>query len=294
MKKVSPIHVLSITALASILAIAGILVQARGGGGIDPQDNSGAGQILPAILKPSSLPKVCTVDQKIDPLQKSPQIIQQQSSICTVEFPATLQVNPYCLNKGTKLGGATVILPQGSSQYINLPKNCSVVVDEEKLSAKKIVCSGPAGSKVNLTVQNSCTPSDANLPEIVKGSCPPGYKSNPYGYGGCEYIMPPDAPLCPIGTFFDTGSNCCRENKQFVNPSACPAGYLEYLVWEPDPADEHGQMIKVSYCVRTTSLDNNTQTQNYNITLGSCGVTDNNNTDQFSPCTINPATGMCQ
>lgn len=293
MKKVSPIHILSVIALASIFTIAGILVRTRGGGGVDPQDNSGVGQFLPAILKPNALPALC----KVEPLKTPDPAIKLKPDFCVVEFPRQLQVVPYCVNKATKWGGANITLPQGTTRYLNIPKNCSVLVNDEKLNAETIVCSGPAGSTVNLTVENSCTPPDAGLPAEVKPSCPPDFKVNPLG--GCELQVPRNAPSCPSNTIFLASQNCCMDDKYYFTVNginggirACPQGYLAYPT--EVPGVEENTYEKTVGCIRESSLTANTSTRDYTITLGSCGVTDNNNTDQFSPCTINPATGICQ
>ncbi|GAB4505754.1 MAG: hypothetical protein Fur0043_27520 [Anaerolineales bacterium] len=205
---------------------------------------------------------------------------------CTVIFPKTLQVNSYCLNPVTKLGGATVILPQGTSQYVNLPPNCSVVVDEDKLYAKKVACYGASGAKVTLTVQDSCIPADANLPPVVKPSCPPDFKLNKDSV--CEYVAVSNAPFCPKGTVFSSTSNCCADVKS-LNLSPCPEGYDLY------PSRDNFNDFT---CQRRSAFLNTTATQSYTITLGTC-VPNNkndapqNDTDQPG-CTINPGSGACQ
>lgn len=280
--------------LITVVGLAGaLLVFTRGGGGgIDPNDSSN-GQIHSSIPKPAALPQICTAYQKVDPLQKPSQVIRQQTSTCTAEFPVNLQVNSYCLNKPNKLGGATVVLPQGSSEFINLPKNCTAVFEEDKLYAKKVACSGPAGSKVNLPVQNSCTPPDANLPEKIEGSCPPDFTINPYGYGGCEYRPPPNSPPCPGGYHFESSSNCCKENsKGFGSMSACPNGYLTFMDWRP--AAEELKYEKITMCVRKSSLDNTTNTRSYTITLGYCNEKKPIESDKPQSCIIDPVTGVCK
>ena len=292
MKKNTPIYFLTVLAMASILVVAGILVYPRGGGnGLGSESDWSPKLEFASIQKPEAIPQVCTDDQALDPLRDVSQSIQKKTTTCTVDFP-NLQVNTYCLNKVNKLGGATIVIPEGTSEYINLPKNCSIVLNEESLHANKIACYGPAGSKVNLTLQNSCKPPDSNLPEVVEGSCPPGYILNPNGAGGCQHEFTNNNFLCPTGYMFDSTSNCCRTDKAFASLSACPDGYLTFVTWEPG-LEEHTYEQHVS-CVRKSSLDDTRTTRNYNIVLGSCDVSDQNNDKKQVPCTLDPATGACQ
>ena len=149
--------------LITVLGLAGaLLVYTRGGG--DGLDSSAPEQVLPVQLKSNAMPEVCSVvNQAIDPLQD--QTRKQLSATCMVEFPENLRVVTYCANKAAKLGAANITLPQGTSQFLSIPKNCTVLLNDESLYAKTIVCSGPAGSTVKISVQNSCTSPTANLPK---------------------------------------------------------------------------------------------------------------------------------
>ncbi len=280
--------------LIAALLVGGTLLYTRGGGGgLDPMNEPTSSQISPSIPKPAALPQVCAVDQKVDPLQEASQASQPLTTTCSVEFPESLQVNSYCLNKPNKLGGATVVLPQGTSEFINLPKNCTVVFDEDKLYAKKVACSGPAGSKVNLTVQNSCTSPNATLPKVIEPYCPPDTE-RPNWTSYCRYTPPPNAPPCPQNYHFDSSANCCAENNKDFPwiTSACPLGYKPVDTWKPGV--EESTYEKVLSCVRDTSFDLKTNTHGYTVTLGSCGVSSQNNDKKPVPCTIDPATGACQ
>lgn len=269
----------------ALLALFTVLAAPRLQGQLSPR---GGGSGLPTpdvsvIEKPAALPAMCSV-----PKTPTPPKDMQVMNTCSVIFPQTLQVNSYCLNPVTKLGGATVILPQGTSQYAALPKNCSVVVDEEKLYAKKVACYGPSGSKVTITVQDSCIPPDASLPAKVEPSCPPDFQLNANGV--CEYVTVPNAPLCPTGTIFSSASNCCLDVKA-LNLSPCPEGY--YL------SPSRGNFTDF-ICQRRSLFVNTTFTQNYTITLGTCSPNNKNdapqNTDEETQpgCIIDPFTGACQ
>lgn len=257
-----------------------------GGGGLQPEPTLEQS----VIQKPEALPAMCVV-----PTLSRPPKDMQVARTCTVTLPQTLQVNSYCLNPVTKLGGATVILPQGTSTYINLPPNCSVVVEEEKLYAKKVACYGPSGSKVTITVRDFCAPPDANWPVTVDPSCPPDFALNEFG--GCVYQSPPNPPPCPSRSIFLPSQNCCMEDTIFGKISTCPEGYLGFQVWKPDI--EENKYIKTTTCIRQSSLVDTTTRQSYTITLGTCGPNNKkdakpNTDDNAQPgCVIDPATGAC-
>ncbi len=253
-----------------------------GGGGLQPEPTSDQS----VIQKPAALPAMCVV-----PPPSKPPKDMQVARTCTVTLPQTLQVNSYCLNPVTKLGGATVILSQGTSTYVNLPPNCSVVVEEEKLYAKKVACYGPSGSKVTITVQDSCIPPDANLPVEVKPSCPPDFQLNAKGV--CEYVTLFNAPPCPTDTKFLGSQNCCMDTKSLPNLSPCPEGY------DLSPTRDN---FNAFTCQRKSAFANTTATQGYTITLGICGPNNKNdakpnndeNGDNSQPsCVIDPVTGAC-
>lgn len=287
--KIKKIHLAFL--ITTLLILGGGLIYARGGGP-GPWESAGNEKFIQQ--KPEALPAVC----KVEPLKTPDPTIKQQPNVCTVEFPEQLQVVPYCINKSNKLGAANITIPSmGLIHYKNLPKNCYVLVNEETLSSRTIVCSGPAGSKVNLVVENSCTPPDAGLPVQVKPSCPPDFKMNPLG--GCELQVPKNAPSCPNNTVFLASQNCCMDDKYYwtvngINGGihACPEGYLTFPT--EVPGVEENTYEKTVNCVRESSLINNTRTHTYTITLGSCNITNNNNTDQFAPGTIDPSTGTCK
>ncbi|MCS6994523.1 MAG: hypothetical protein N2117_15475 [Anaerolineales bacterium] len=263
-----------------LVAFQGYQVFPRGGGnGLESEPTSDQS----VIQKPAALPAMCVVPT---PTKPPKDIKTHDLYTCTVMFPQTLQVNSYCLNPVTKLGGATVVLPQGTSTYVNLPPNCSAVVEEEKLYSKKVACYGPVGSKVTITVQDYCTPPDANLPVKVEPSCPPDFKLN---YDGvCEYVVVSNAPFCPTGTVFSSAYNCCLDVKA-LNLSPCPKGYDISL------NRDGGGFI----CQRRSAFLDTTATQSYKITLGTCGPNNKNdakpNTDDNAQpgCVIDPATGAC-
>lgn len=244
---------------------------------------------------PNALPAVCKTEQ----LPTPDPTIKRQANLCTVEFPDQLQVVPYCANKKAQIGAANITLPQGSSHFVNVPGNCTVLVNDEKLYAKTVVCSGPAGSKVTLTIENSCTPPDANLPAEVKPSCPPDFKIT--SLGGCELQVPKNAPTCPMNSVFLASQNCCMDDKYYwtVNGvtggiQACPAGYDTFPT--EVPGVEENTYVKTVRCIRHTSLIDNTAQQSYTITLGSCSQPTNKGgeTDKPVPCIIDPSSGICK
>lgn len=261
---------------ALLVVFQGGQVFPRGGGGLEPEPTADQS----VIQKPAALPAMCAVPT---PAKPPKDIKTNDLHTCTVIFPKTLQVNSYCLNPVTKLGGATVILPQGTSQYINLPPNCSVVVEEDKLYAKKVACYGASGAKVTLTVQDSCSPADAYLPPEVKPSCPPDFELNENGV--CEYFAVSNAPFCPTGTVFSSAYNCCLDVKS-LNLSPCPEGY--------DLSPSRDNMSDFT-CQRRSAFLNTTATQSYTITLGTCGPNNKNDAPESNAdgCIINPATGAC-
>lgn len=274
------------TGIFALVAVSRLLlVSPRGGGGLEPEPTSDQS----VIQKPAALPAMCAVPT---PAKPPKDIKTNDLHTCTVIFPKTLQVNSYCLNPVTKLGGATVILPQGTSEYVNLPSNCSVVVEEDKLYAKKVACYGASGAKVTLTVQDSCIPADAYLPPEVKPSCPPDFELNKNGV--CEYVTVSNAPVCPTGTVFSSTFNCCADVK-LLNLSPCPEGYDLY------PSRDN---LSDFTCQRRSASLNTTATQSYAITLGTCSPNNKNDAkpkddendvnDQPPPgCVIDPATGAC-
>lgn len=268
----------------ALLALFTLLTSPRGGGGgLEPEPTPDKS----VIQKPAALPAMCAVPT---PTKPPKDIKTHDLYTCTVMFPQTLQVNSYCLNPVTKLGGATVILPQGTSEYVNLPPNCSVVVEEEKLYAKKVACYGASGAKVTLKVQDSCIPAGANLPGVVKPSCPPDFELNKNGV--CEYVVVSNAPLCPPGTVFSSTSNCCADVK-WLNLSPCPEGYSLHSPNHPSSNSVNGFICDLRVLSKTTA------TQSYTITLGTCGPNNKNdakpNTDDNAQpgCVIDPATGAC-
>ncbi len=254
-------------------------VFARGGGGAELEPTSD-----PFVIpKPAGLPAMCAVPKPTKP-PKDMQVAQN----CFVTFPQTLQVNSYCLNPATKLGGATVILPPGTSAFVNLPSNCSVIVEEDKLYAKKVACYGASGSKVTITVQDSCIPPAANLPVHVQPSCPPDFKLN--ANGACEYVLPPNAPVCPKDALFLGSQNCCMDSKVFANLSPCPKEY--------DLMPTRDDTTKF-VCQLKLSLLDTTATKSYSITLGTCNSPKNDapstgdDGGTVPGCVIDPATGAC-
>lgn len=282
MKKIFPIMILA------ILALGALALYPRGGGsGLEEWSN--VSQMVPSIPQGPSGPAMCTADQALDPLQKQPIDSKPLSSARVVELPATLQVNSYCLNKASKLGGATVTVSQGLAGFINVPPNCSVVVDEDSLHAKKVVCSGPAGSTVTLTVQNSCTPPATNQPDVVQPSCPQDFVMDSKGF--CSYLPKRDSPTCPMGYHFETESNCCREDTP-GGFSACPTGYVATTTYQPGV--EESTYVATISCVRQNLGTVTKATQNYAVTLDSCGVSDQTNDRKPVPCVIDPATGSCK
>jgi hypothetical protein len=282
--KIKKIH-LAFLITALLVVGAGLLYPRGGGGGLDPWGSSEAEQILPVQVKPATLPEACPVDQAIDPLQESPQISKRQSTACTVEFPVSLQVVPYCANKTAKLGAANITLPQGTSQFLNIPKNCSILMNDEKLYAKTIVCSGPAGSKVNIIVQNSCTPPAANLPD-VEPSCPPDYSRGPED-PACHY-NPPAGPFCGDGYLYDESAKCCRDASMYPwDVSACPEGYQLVFSYS-------NSVLQKTFCQTKAIGASTTDTRSYTVTLGSCNEKKPIQSDKPQSCIIDPATGACK
>lgn len=288
--KIKKIH---LAFLITALLLGGSLLYTRGGGGggLDPWETAGNEKFIQP--KPNGLTALC----KVEPLKTPDPAIKLQPNVCVVEFPWQLQVIPYCVNKTAKLGAANITLPQDTSQYLNIPKNCTVLVNDEKLYAKTIVCSGPAGSTVKLTVQNSCTPPDAGLPAEVKPSCPPDFKVNPLG--GCELQVPKNAPPCPGNTFFLASQNCCMDDKYYVTLNginggiqACPQGYGAFPTEVPG-LEEH-TYEKTVRCIRESSLTANTSTRSYTVALGACNEKKPIQSDKPQPCIIDPATGACK
>lgn len=269
-----------VATFALLVVFQGRQVFPRGGGdGFEPEPTSDPS----VIQKPAALPAMCA-----KPTKPPKDIKPHDLYACTVIFPPNLQVNSYCLNPVTKLGGATVILPQGTSEYVNLPPNCSVVVEEEKLYAKKVACYGGSGAKVTITVQDSCIPAGANLPRAVKPSCPPDFELNKNGV--CEYVAVSNAPFCPTGTVFSSTSNCCADVKS-LNLSPCPEGYVLHKPNHPSPYIVNGFICDLRVSSETTA------TQSYAITLGTCSPNNKNDAPQNDAdrpgCIIDPATGAC-
>ena len=138
--KIKKIH---LAFLITALLLGGSLLYTRGGGGggLDPWETAGNEKFIQP--KPNGLTALC----KVEPLKTPDPAIKLQPNVCVVEFPWQLQVIPYCVNKTAKLGAANITLPQDTSQYLNIPKNCTVLVNDEKLYAKTIVCSGPPAQR---------------------------------------------------------------------------------------------------------------------------------------------------
>ncbi len=284
MKKIFPALLIAVA-----LILGGGLVYLRGGGmGLEQSGSD------PSIQEyPNAMPAMCKVEQIPTP----DPTIKQQANLCVVEFPDQLQVVPYCANKKGQVGAVNITLPQGSTHFVNVPKNCTVLVDDEKLYAKTIVCSGPAESKITLTVENSCTPPDANLPVEVKPSCPPDFKVTPLG--GCELQVPKNAPTCPKNSVFLASQNCCVDDKYYwtvngVNGGirACPEGYAAFPT--EVPGVEENTYEKTVNCIRESSLTNTTSTRTYTVVLGSCKLTPRGDADKPVPCIIDPASGTCK
>lgn len=203
-----------------------------------------------------------------------------------MNFPDNLQVTPYCVNKATNWGGANITIPSMDLiHYKSIPKNCYILVNDETLHSRTLVCSGAAGSTVKLTVENSCIPPAANLPD-VEPSCPEGYWMNENGIA-CHYEVLETDAFCGKKFFYDRVNDCCRSTKYYPpDTSACPEGY--------QPIYTYTSTLKFDKIVCTSKAKGaiTTDTRSYTVTLGTCD--EQKPQGDFSPPPICNVDGVCQ
>lgn len=295
-------------------------------------------QTAPAVLQKSAYLPVCesasstSTDQSLYSNKKTPQSSMHLVNTCIVELPENLQTTPYCINKETQIGGVNIKFPKLKKEgYLAYPKNCYTSGSPGKWDAM-LVCSGKAGSAVNISVSNSCQPPSATRPD-VEPSCPPKYSKNPKD-GYCTYTaVPPPTPYpiqssCPAGYKPENkscGSCIPIDSSQRIQriDSVCPTNYAKapkdgcLCVWSPPKCSNsmtyniksnccaeiitppntlsacpEGYKFNGSVCQPINKGSFSIETRTYKVILGDCPI--NRQTEKLQPaCIPNPATGAC-
>lgn len=156
---------------------------------------------------------------------------------CVIELPKALYSSSYCSNPNANWGGVNITVPKLSQNgYVTYPKNCSLSKSKTGES-QGLVCNGPSGSSVNITVVNTCQPSSAMLPDLPL-SCPApfyGKSKNPNdqfcAYTGFKVPTPvPVTSSCPAGYKAEYKSTTLCIALEQTNPvqrvnAVCPDHY---------------------------------------------------------------------
>lgn len=311
-------------ALLAVLLLAGCNAAA--------QSTASVQQAPVAIINPGVAPYCEIVPTEtptaISDLGGSSQTEMLAMKSCVVELPKALYSSSYCSNPNANWGGVNITIPQLSQNgYVTYPKNCTL--SKSKTGGTQVlVCNGPAGSSVTITVVNTCKPSSAMLPDLPL-SCPApfyGKSKNPNdqfcAYTGFKAPTPvPVKPSCPAGykTEYKSTTQCIALEQtnpvQRVNavcprnyalnkygscewsPPKCSAGYefnsskgccQQTQTYPPIPACPAGYSVVEGVCKSSESDVVLSDSKVYTFTQGSCKVAPQ--TDKPQPLQPTPTT----
>jgi hypothetical protein len=234
-----------IMALLAVLLLAGCNAAA--------QSTASVQQVPVEIINPGVAPYCEIVPTKmptaISDLGGFSQTEMLAMNSCGIELPKALYSSSYCSNPSANWGGVNITIPPlGQYGYVSYPKNCTL--HKSKIGDNQVLlCNGPSGSSVMITVTMTCQPPSAIAPDLPR-SCPkPFYAvSKSLNDQNCVYTgftFPTPAPVipsCPNGYLpaYKSEKECTAIEK--INPvqsvpAVCPANYRmdKYgsCIWSP-------------------------------------------------------------
>jgi hypothetical protein len=316
-KRISIIVSAFLLCLLSACQMTGVTPVPQGpGAGIIQNNPGGPIQLAPTSTTPTTAPPhqgscnqtgcpypaicdqtsgVCTINQQQGPGAAAPQqpgagIIANNPNpgsllppACSPPVPSISNINSFCANHTSKLGGATWDQnpPDGDPSVVrdatfinNFSQNPDCLATQSKM-----VCSGPQDEKVTFEFCTTCGAPNyqqVKTPAIGAFVCANGYVND--GTGFC-------APqghysLCPTGTHYDNSLQNCAADVTDKLDSPCPVGFPYYL---PD----YHQCLAKAYPIVYNC-------QTFQLQLGECPVYKVPGTGGTGPCKINPMTGACQ
>ena len=162
---------------------------------------------------------------------------------CHPPVPSISNVNSFCANLSSKLGGVTFDQSPSDSDP-SVAKDAALINNDSAnpdctWNQNKVACSGPQDAKVTYEFCTSCgAPNVENTNQPQGGYvatygpyvCPNGYVKN--NTGDCVPADPnkPYYGICPSGTHYDNTLQNCADDVTDQLASPCPPGYPYYLL----------------------------------------------------------------